>query len=93
MILDATTTIWRYGGQEIIQSPAGTISQANTAQLLVVVVMLIVSGYLTTRACDKLVYDLKRENSYLPLFLAVVIFTVYLILFLKICALLPKLIL
>lgn len=99
-LFDTTTTLWRYGGQEIIQSPAGTINQANVMQLLFTLLLLITSCSITiwclyeAEVYNTLYCVYKKNKSdwfIIALLVAVVLF--YIFLLLKLCALLPAIVL
>lgn len=79
-----------FGGQEIIQSPAGTINQANTAQLLVVLIIAIACFVITVRQCVENKNIIGNKKITFIIILVSIIFT---LLFFKICALLPAIVL
>jgi hypothetical protein len=96
MILDTTTTIWRYGGQEIIQSPAGTINQANVLQLAVVCLILVVSCFITIYIDTRDKYNLTanaRDSIYNQVKSNLIILLIYFLIFLRLCALIPAIVL
>jgi hypothetical protein len=96
MPFDTTTTIWRWGGQPIIQSPAGTINQANVAQLAFVCILLIVCFFVTiyidARAKNNLTAN-TRDSIYNQVKRNFFIFLMFFLLLLRVCALIPAIVL
>jgi hypothetical protein len=87
-LFGATTAVWRYGGQEIIQSPAGTISQANTAQLAVACIIVCAGMFITFNFLN----GLKIERWRLIILQTVTVIFFFCLL-LKLCVLLPAIVL